>query len=101
MGFVARNSDGEVLISGAKSECYANSPLEAEAKAIWWATITTLFWALLSNSRVFNSCEWSFVRREGNQVAHSIASWALGCTNNVILDGEVPNCATALAVKDA
>ncbi|GJS08077.1 reverse transcriptase [Tanacetum coccineum] len=133
LGFVARNSDEEVLISGAKSECYANSPLEAEAKAIWWATIhartrgyanvvfetdslslvnalrnqsiplqiATLFWALLSNSRVFNSCEWSFVRREGNQVAHSIASWALGCTNNVILDGEVSNCATALAVKDA
>ncbi|GKC88379.1 receptor protein kinase TMK1-like protein [Tanacetum coccineum] len=57
LGFVARNSDGEVLISGAK--------------------------------------------RERNQVAHSIASWALGCTNNVILDGEVLNCATALAVKDA
>ncbi|GJT20333.1 hypothetical protein Tco_0890270 [Tanacetum coccineum] len=34
-GFVARNSDEEVLISGAKSECYVNSPLEAEAKAIW------------------------------------------------------------------
>nr|GEV17101.1 ribonuclease H-like domain-containing protein [Tanacetum cinerariifolium] len=24
---------------GAKFECYANSPLKAEAKAIWWATI--------------------------------------------------------------
>ncbi|GKE65841.1 reverse transcriptase, partial [Tanacetum coccineum] len=34
LGFVARNCNGEVLISGAKSECYVNSPLEAEAKAI-------------------------------------------------------------------
>ncbi|GKB20418.1 hypothetical protein Tco_0854341 [Tanacetum coccineum] len=72
--YTSRNSDEEVLVSRAKSECYANSPLEAEAKAIW---------------------------KGGESAAHSIASWALGCTNYVILDGEVPNCATALAVKDA
>nr|GEW36879.1 reverse transcriptase [Tanacetum cinerariifolium] len=35
MGFVARNCNGEVLLSGARSEFYVNSPLEAEAKAVW------------------------------------------------------------------
>nr|GEZ45597.1 reverse transcriptase [Tanacetum cinerariifolium] len=95
LGFVAHNSDGEVLISGAKSECYANSPLEAEAKAIWWATIhaRTRGYANV----VFETDSLSFV----NALRNHIASWALGCTNSVILDGEVPNCATALAVKDA
>ncbi|PWA52122.1 hypothetical protein CTI12_AA457560 [Artemisia annua] len=38
MGFVARNCHGEVLLSGARPEFFANSPLEAEAKAVWWAT---------------------------------------------------------------
>lgn len=33
-------------------------------------------------------------------VAHSTTSWALGCTNNVILERKVPNCASALATED-
>ncbi|XP_071687926.1 uncharacterized protein [Rutidosis leptorrhynchoides] len=37
LGFVARNHNGDVLISGARSECFAGSVLEAEAKAIYWA----------------------------------------------------------------
>ncbi|GKD37870.1 reverse transcriptase [Tanacetum coccineum] len=37
LGFVARNPNGEVLLSSARGECFANSPLEAEAKAILWA----------------------------------------------------------------
>ena len=37
MGFVARNHNGDVLLSGARVEYYAASPLEAEAKAIMWA----------------------------------------------------------------
>ncbi|GJY38210.1 reverse transcriptase [Tanacetum coccineum] len=132
LGFVARNCNGEELISGAKSECYANSPLEAESKAIWWANIharsrgysnvvfetdslslvnalrnqciplqiATLFSDILSNLRSFNICEWSFTRKDGNKVAHSMASWALRCTNTVIIEGKVPNCASVLAVKD-
>ncbi|GJS88481.1 ribonuclease H-like domain-containing protein [Tanacetum coccineum] len=32
-------------------------------------------------------------------VTHSIASWALGCTNTVIIEGDVPNCAFVLAAK--
>ncbi|PWA76154.1 hypothetical protein CTI12_AA238720 [Artemisia annua] len=132
MGFVARNCNGEVLLSGARSEFYANSPLEAEAKAVWWATkqaqsrgysevvfesdsltlvhalrnqsiplqIATMFSDILSNSLTFSTCSWSFVKREGNIVAHSIATWALGCSNDVILEGEVPSCASVLVLKD-
>ncbi|PWA65244.1 hypothetical protein CTI12_AA315820 [Artemisia annua] len=37
LGFVARNHNGDVLLSGVRVECYAVSPLEAEAKAIMWA----------------------------------------------------------------
>ncbi|GJZ48376.1 reverse transcriptase [Tanacetum coccineum] len=38
LGFVARNESGDVLLSGAQVECFASSPLEAEAKSILWAT---------------------------------------------------------------
>ena len=37
LGFVTLNDSGEVLFSGARGECFASSPLEAEAKAIMWA----------------------------------------------------------------
>ncbi|PWA50267.1 hypothetical protein CTI12_AA475640 [Artemisia annua] len=37
LGFVARNYNEEVLLSGARGECFASSQLEAEAKAIMWA----------------------------------------------------------------
>ena len=38
LGFVARNDRGDVLLSGARVERYASYPLEAEAKALLWAT---------------------------------------------------------------
>ncbi|GJT29849.1 reverse transcriptase [Tanacetum coccineum] len=38
LGFVAQNESGDVLLSSARVECFASSPLEAEAKAILWAT---------------------------------------------------------------
>ncbi|GJS68075.1 reverse transcriptase [Tanacetum coccineum] len=38
LGFVARNALGDVLLSSARAECYASSPLEAEAKSLLWAT---------------------------------------------------------------
>ena len=111
LGFVARNYNGEVLLSGARGECFASSPLEAEAKAIMWAMsharsrsypnvvfesdsqflvnalrsgstplqIANMFSQILSFSLAFGTCQWSFVKREGNEVAHSIATWALGC----------------------
>ncbi|GKB03476.1 reverse transcriptase [Tanacetum coccineum] len=132
MGFVARNCNGEVLLSGARSEFYANSPLEAEAKAIWWAIqharsrcypevvfesdsltlvhalrnqsiplkIAAMFSDILSKSLAFGTCDWSFVKKEGNMVAHSIARWALGCTTNMVLECDVPSCASGLVSKD-
>ncbi|GJY49333.1 reverse transcriptase [Tanacetum coccineum] len=36
LGFVARNARGDMLLSGAMAECYASSPLEAEAKSLLW-----------------------------------------------------------------
>nr|GEZ91429.1 reverse transcriptase [Tanacetum cinerariifolium] len=41
LGFVARNHNGEVLLSGALGECFAKSPLESEAKGT--LTVKTLF----------------------------------------------------------
>nr|GEU41444.1 reverse transcriptase [Tanacetum cinerariifolium]GEU62797.1 reverse transcriptase [Tanacetum cinerariifolium] len=38
LGFVAQNACGDVLLSGARTEWYASSPLEAEAKSLLWAT---------------------------------------------------------------
>ncbi|GKE40594.1 reverse transcriptase [Tanacetum coccineum] len=37
LGFLARDYNGEVLFSGARLDCYASSPLEAEAKVVHWA----------------------------------------------------------------
>ncbi|PWA75357.1 hypothetical protein CTI12_AA244370 [Artemisia annua] len=39
-GFVARNSEGEVIFSGAKHIDYSESVLIAEAGAVWWAVKT-------------------------------------------------------------
>ncbi|PWA48861.1 reverse transcriptase [Artemisia annua] len=125
LGFVARDYKGEALFSGGRLECYASSPLEAEAKAVHWAMtraicmgyshvifetdslclvkalhnkvtllqIANLFSDILSKSMAFRVCNWSFVKREGNRVAHSIASLVLSCPNEFMLDGSVPSCA--------
>ncbi|PWA53683.1 reverse transcriptase [Artemisia annua] len=132
LGFVARNDRGDVLFSGARVECYASSPLEAEAKSLLWATkqahnkgypkvifesdslclvnalqrgttllqIASMLAQIISNSLSFSLCNWSFVKREGNKVAHSIASWALECNDELILEGGVPNCACIWATND-
>ncbi|PWA52300.1 hypothetical protein CTI12_AA247440 [Artemisia annua] len=100
LGFVARNHNGDVLLSGVRVECYVVSPLEAEAEAIMWAMtharnrnfqnvvfesdslslvnalrnrstlrqIACLFSQILDTSLAFSACNWSFVKREGNQL---------------------------------
>ena len=132
LGFLARNYNGEVLLSGARGECFASSPLEAEAKAIMWAMnharsrgfsnvvfesdslclvsalrsgssllqIANIFAQILCSSLAFSTCEWSFVKREGNEVAHSIANWIVGCNDEIIMEGRVPDCALTQAMKD-
>ncbi|GKD25663.1 reverse transcriptase [Tanacetum coccineum] len=125
LGFVARDYNDEVLFLGARLDSYASSPLEAEAKAVYWAMthtltrgysrvifetgslclvkalhnkvillqIASLFSDILSHSLAFDVCSWSFVKREKNRVAHSIASLALSCDDEITLDGSVPTCA--------
>ncbi|GKD66527.1 reverse transcriptase [Tanacetum coccineum] len=132
LGFVARDHNGEVLFSGARLDCYASYPLEAEAKSVHWAMthvlsrgysrvifetdslclvkslhnkvillqVASLFSDILSYSLAFDVCYWSFVKREGNRVAHSIANVALSCSYESILDGGVPSCANAWMIKD-
>ncbi|GKC12980.1 reverse transcriptase [Tanacetum coccineum] len=80
VGFVARDYNGEVLFLGARLDYYASSPLEAEA--------------------LFMGYDWSFVKREGNRAAHSVASFALTCSYEITLDGSVPNCANVWMIKD-
>nr|GEV23192.1 aspartyl protease AED3-like [Tanacetum cinerariifolium] len=48
----------------------------------------------------FSSCQWSFVKREGNKVAHSIAAWVVGCNNEIVLESRVPDCALECAMDD-
>ncbi|GKB50404.1 reverse transcriptase [Tanacetum coccineum] len=124
LGFAARDYNDEVLFLGARLDSYASSPLEAEAKAVYWAMthtlgrgysrvifetdslclvkalhnkvillqIASLFSDILSHSLAFDVCSWSFIKREGNRVAHSIASLALSCDDEITLDGSVPTC---------
>ncbi|GJX88621.1 reverse transcriptase, partial [Tanacetum coccineum] len=56
--------------------------------------IASIFAQIVSNSSSFSSCNWSFVKREGNKVAHSIATWALSCSDELILEGSVSECAS-------
>ena len=54
--------------------------------------IACLFLQILDTSLAFSTCNWSFVKREGNMVAHSIATWGIGCNDEIVLEGRVPNC---------
>nr|GFC04232.1 reverse transcriptase [Tanacetum cinerariifolium] len=71
LGFVARNARGDVLLSGARTQCYASSSLEAEAKSLLWRQINHII---------------KVIPREGNEVAHSIATNALGCSDELLLE---------------
>ncbi|GKA81339.1 ribonuclease H [Tanacetum coccineum] len=94
LGFVTRNEYGDMLVSGSRVECFTSSPLEAEAKAILWETNHA------NNKGYLKLCSWSFVRREGNKVAHSIATWALGCSGEIILESRVPECSCKFVTED-
>ncbi|GKA01902.1 reverse transcriptase [Tanacetum coccineum] len=62
--------------------------------------VASLFSDILSYSLAFDVCCWSFVKRVGNRVAHSIANLALSCSCESILDGGVPSCVNAWVIKD-
>ncbi|GKA48632.1 HemK methyltransferase family member 2-like protein [Tanacetum coccineum] len=102
LGFVARNHNGEVLLSGARGECFASSPLEAEAKAILWAMSHA--WSRSYTNVVFESDSLCLVNalriRQGNKVAHSIAAWVVGCNIEIVLEGRVPDYALECVMED-
>ncbi|GJV05126.1 reverse transcriptase [Tanacetum coccineum] len=116
--FVARNSEGEIIFSGAKHVKYLESVLLAEAEAVWWAVktahenhlpriqvetdsfvlyhslfiekpllqIASLWQDIMDLASTFECCHWTFVKRGGNAVAHSIASSALGNIISRVVD---------------
>ncbi|GJU16147.1 retrotransposon protein, putative, ty1-copia subclass [Tanacetum coccineum] len=47
-----------------------------------------------------SSCQWSFVKRQGNKVVHSIDVWVVGCNNEIVLEGRVPDCALECVMED-
>ncbi|GJV43177.1 hypothetical protein Tco_1427713 [Tanacetum coccineum] len=38
--------------------------------------------------------------RQGNKVAHSIATWVVGCNNEIVLEVRVPDCALECVMED-
>ncbi|GJZ76992.1 reverse transcriptase [Tanacetum coccineum] len=100
LGFVAPNARGDMLLSGAKAECYASSPLEAEAKSLLWATNQAHNKGY--SKIIFDSdslCLVNTLQREGNKVAHSIAAWALICSDELILEGLMAKLAISFSKK--
>ncbi|GJT41078.1 reverse transcriptase [Tanacetum coccineum] len=95
-------------IQHARSRCYPEVVFESDSLTLVHALrnqliplkIAAMFSNILSKSLAFGTCDWSFVKREGNMVAHSIARWALGCTTDMVLEGDVPSCASGLVSKD-
>ncbi|GJT78577.1 reverse transcriptase [Tanacetum coccineum] len=121
IGFVARNSEGEVILSGAKHVEYSQSAIMAEAEAVCWAVktgqekqltrievetdsfvlyqslsigkpllqISSIWQDIRELASTFKCCHWTFVKRSGNVVDHSIARWALGDNAYSVVDGLV------------
>lgn len=54
---------------------------------------------IVPKSLALSECTWSFVKREGNMVAHSIATWTIGCNDEIVLEGTVPDCASVWVAK--
>ncbi|GKA73142.1 reverse transcriptase, partial [Tanacetum coccineum] len=109
LGFVARNSKGEIIVSGVKHVEYSESVLLVEVEAVWWAVktahenhlpriqvetdsfvlyhslfiekplfqIASLWQDIMDLASTFECCHWTFVKRGGNAVAHSIAGSTL------------------------
>ncbi|PWA79598.1 hypothetical protein CTI12_AA205230 [Artemisia annua] len=62
--------------------------------------IRALFLHIRRLCLLFDSCTWSFVRREGNKVAHELARLAVTDNVDVLYDGYVPLSVQALAQHD-
>ncbi|GJR13877.1 reverse transcriptase [Tanacetum coccineum] len=51
--------------------------------------ISSMWHDIMDLASTFECCHWTFVKRSGNAVAHSIARWALGDNVYSIVDGLV------------
>ncbi|GJT67024.1 hypothetical protein Tco_1018504 [Tanacetum coccineum] len=71
------NSEGEVILSGAKHVEYSQSAIMAEAEVVCWAVKTG------------QEKQLTRIERSGNAVDHSIARWALGDNVYYVVDGLV------------
>ncbi|GJV60597.1 reverse transcriptase [Tanacetum coccineum] len=100
LGFVERNSEGEVILSGAKHVEYSQSALIAEAGAVWWAVKTaqekhltrieveTDSFVLYQSLSIGIPNLYRFTTK-CNAVDHSIARWSLGDHVYSVVDGLV------------
>ncbi|PWA97583.1 hypothetical protein CTI12_AA027380 [Artemisia annua] len=132
LGFVARNSEGEIIFSEAKHVEYSDTVLIAEAEAVWWAIKTAhekhltrieietdsfvLYQSLFNGkplqqissmcqdikdlTSTFECCHWTFVKRGGNEIAHSINRWALGDIVNFVVNGLVHHESSGCILTD-
>ncbi|PWA91035.1 hypothetical protein CTI12_AA034120 [Artemisia annua] len=62
--------------------------------------IKALFLHIRRLCLLFDSCTWSFVRRDGNKAAHELAGLALTDNVDVLYDGYVPLSVQALVQHD-
>ncbi|GKC73987.1 reverse transcriptase, partial [Tanacetum coccineum] len=95
-------------MSHARSRRYMNIIFESDSLCLVNALrsrstllqIANMFLHILSISLAFSSCQWSFVKREGNKVAHSTAAWVVRCNKEIVLEGRVPDCAVDCVMED-
>ncbi|GJU02884.1 reverse transcriptase [Tanacetum coccineum] len=92
----AHNKGYSKIIFESDSLCLVN----ALQRGTTLLQIASMLAQIMSNSVSFNSCNWPFIKREGNKVAHSIATWALRCSAELILEGSVPECARTWTTDD-
>lgn len=132
LGFVCRNSEGTVLIAGARTGMMVSSVLEAEARGVLYAlesslqrgltrcviemdslclvralvenkcirSIANVLNAIKRAARQASSCEWSFVRRNGNQVAHELVAWAIRMNQSRLFVDELPRVVEEAVCSD-
>ncbi|GKC11627.1 reverse transcriptase, partial [Tanacetum coccineum] len=64
LGFVARNACGDVLLSGARAQCYASSPLKTEAKSLLWRQIKHIIKVIPRSFSSQTLCAWLMRSKE-------------------------------------
>ncbi|GJU81545.1 reverse transcriptase domain-containing protein [Tanacetum coccineum] len=100
IGFVARNSEGEVILWAVKTaheKHLTKIEVETDSFVLYQSLsigkpllqISSMWHDIRELASTFECCHWTFVKRSGNVVAHSIARWALGDNVYSVVDGLV------------